>query len=149
MPTVTAVAADVSGFIMSVETATVGVFQEVFGVDKFSRKGTRNTTKRATFGSGTPTSRELESVGLLDETITLSGVLSINDPGQTILRLAAQAGTLINLQFTMDGINGYSRHFKLSDDSSDLSADSDLGDFSMSAIPKSDFTLVGTTGIYF
>lgn len=145
---VTPVAADVSGFSLSVEDpATPGSFIAVFAVDKFSRKGTRTVTKRPVFGL----SSDLESTGRLDETYTFSGVLSINDPGQKVIRDAAKAGTQVNLKFLMDGTVGYTRQFKFADDGTDFTADSDLGDFNMTASPKSDYTLVpdGATGVYF
>jgi hypothetical protein len=135
-----------SGFALLVEDpATPGTFVAVSFVERWGRRGTRTTTTRPVFGQA----EEVEISGRHRHSLSVSGMVATNDPGQTILRTAAASGASVNMKATKDGTAGYTMLASVADDSSDESADSDVGNFAFTLTGKSAPAAVGTGGSVF
>jgi hypothetical protein len=124
---------------VEIETATPGVYVAVNGVDKYSRRSGRASRKQSVFGQA----NQVSSTGVLAETITMSGITDIADPG--ILRLLAmKAGDLqSSIRIKFDGTNGYSQACKVSSLDTDADPD-DFVTFSINLETMAAAVIVGT-----
>lgn len=124
---------------VEIETATPGVYVAVNGVDKYSRRSGRSSRKQSVFGQA----NQVSSTGVLAETITMSGITDIADPG--ILRLIAmKAGDIqCNVRIKFDGTNGYTQPVKVSSLDTDADPD-DFITFSLNLETEAAAVLVGT-----
>jgi hypothetical protein len=124
---------------VEIETATPGVYVAVNGVDKYSRRSSRASRKQSVFGQG----NQVSSTGVLSETVTMSGITDIADPG--ILRLVAmKAGDLQgNVRIKFDGTNGYTQPVKVTSLDTDADPD-DFQTFSLNLETMAAAVLVGT-----
>lgn len=135
-----------AGFVLSVEDpATPGTFLLVSFVERYGRRGTRTSNTRPVFGQN----EEIETQGRHHNTVTISGIVATNDPGQTALRLKAGDGTAANIKALYDGVSGYSMVCGVTDDSSDEGADVDLGTFSFTLTAKQAPAVIGVAGAIF
>lgn len=132
-----------AGFVLSVEDpATPGTFVLVSFVERYGRRGSRTSATRPVFGQN----EEIETQGRHRNTVSISGVVSSNDPGQTILRTASANGAACNIKALRDGILGYSMVCGVTDDSSDEGADVDVGSFAYTLTAKAAPVSVGAGG---
>lgn len=124
---------------VEIETSTPGVYVAVNGVDKYSRRSGRASRKQSVFGQA----NQVSSTGVLAETITMSGITDIADPG--ILRLIAmKAGDIqANVRIKFDGTNGYTQPVKVSSLDTDADPD-DFVTFSLNLETEAAAVLVGT-----
>lgn len=124
---------------VEIETTTPGVYVAINGVDKYSRRSSRASRKQSVFGQG----NQVSSTGVLSETITMSGITDIADPG--ILRLVAmKAGDLQgNVRVKFDGTNGYTQPVKVTSLDTDADPD-DFQTFSLNLETMAAAVLVGT-----
>jgi hypothetical protein len=124
---------------VEIETATPGVYVAINGVDKYSRRSSRASRKQSVFGQG----NQVSSTGVLSETVTMSGITDIADPG--ILRLIAmKAGDLQgNVRVKFDGTNGYTQPVKVTSLDTDADPD-DFQTFSLNLETMAAAVLVGT-----
>lgn len=143
---VTIAVAALAAPIPSGATSSFSLFVLVSFVERYGRRGTRNSNTRPVFGQ----QEEIETQGRHRNTVTASGIVSVNDPGQVILRARAGDGASANIKALKDGTNGYTMVVGVTDDSSDESADVDLGTFSYTLTAKGSAPiLVGAAGALF
>lgn len=100
---------DGSTVTIEVETAVPTVFVQLLGVDRYSRKSGRASTKRSVF----MVANQVKSTGALDEQVTLAGLVDPADPG--LLRILAMkaADTSVLFKFTHNGTDGYKQLIKV------------------------------------
>lgn len=129
--------------VIQIETATPGTFVNVNGIDRYSRKSGRSTTKKAIFMQ----SLQVKSTGPLDESVTISGIVDPADAG--LLRALAVKATdsNINWQFLYDGTNGYKQLFRITDLSSDATPEGYIA-FSATLEAEANAATVGTGPIF-
>jgi hypothetical protein len=131
-----------TGLIAAGNTSSYSTFMLVSFVERYGRRGARTSATRPVFGQ----TEELETQGRHRNTVSVSGVVSANDPGQVILRARAADGAACNIKALKDGISGYTMVCGVTDDSSDEGADVDLGTFSFTLTAKSAAVSVGVAG---
>jgi hypothetical protein len=124
---------------VEIETSTPGTYIAINGVDKYSRRSGRASRKQSVFGQV----NQISSTGVLAETITLSGITDIADPG--ILRLLAmKAGDLQgSVRIKFDGTNGFTQPVKVTSLDTDADPD-DFQTFSTNLETMAAAVLVGT-----
>lgn len=88
---------------LKVETVTPGVFVEMYGSNSYSRTSTRNSTTTPLF----MINNSVRSIGPLNESVQVDGVVDPADAGFNRLIELHEAKELANIQFLFDGINGY------------------------------------------
>jgi hypothetical protein len=124
---------------VEIETAVPGTYVAINGVDKYSRRSGRASRKQSVFGQA----NQVSSTGVLAETITMSGITDIADPG--VLRLLAmKAGDLQgSIRVKFDGVNGYTQPVKVTALDTDADPD-DWQTFSTNLETMAAAVLVGT-----
>lgn len=142
-PAATSIAvAALSGPVTAGATSSFSNFVLVSFVERYGRRGTRNSVTRPVFGQA----EEIETQGRHRNVVSVSGIVSVNDPGQVILRARAADGAACNIKALKDGISGYTMICGVTDDSSDEGADVDLGTFALTLTAKSAPVSVGVAG---
>ncbi|MGI8765705.1 MAG: hypothetical protein ACR2KM_04205 [Gemmatimonadaceae bacterium] len=124
---------------LQVETATAGTFVNIGGMDTYSRKSGRSSTKKALFMRAT----QVKSTGPLDETINMAGLFDPTDAGQLRVLALKASNTAFNIKVTFDGTNGYSQSVLCGSGDSDFKPD-DFGNISFAFEANDNAVMVGT-----
>jgi hypothetical protein len=101
------------------DPATPATFLPVNDLNRFSRRTTRSTTRTRVFMRANP----YVNRGAREFTVTISGFLSIGDPGQDALRAAMNTDVPVKLKVMPDGVNGFTQDFYVGNQGADASPD--------------------------
>lgn len=127
-----------TGITLSVEGSTAGTFIPIEGMDTYSRKSGRNSTKKSIFMRAT----QVKSTGPLDETINMSGLFDPLDPGQLAVLAKKAANTQFNIQITFNGTDGYTQLVQCANGDTDFKPD-DYGNISFVFEAEDDAVIAG------
>lgn len=127
-------------FLLEVETAVVGTFVPLLGMDEWEQNDSQTIDTFPTFGASTPLGIPTPP----DISFTISGFFDPVDPGQVRLRAIARARTTILINVLHDGTNGYSQVVRVGSRSTGASATGGPQTQSFEFAPVGDPVVVGT-----
>ncbi|HEU4588139.1 MAG TPA: hypothetical protein VFS11_05810 [Gemmatimonadales bacterium] len=125
--------------VITVSTTSGGTYSPISDLDNYSFGNKRNTTKRSRFQNAT----QLTVSGSTDRTLTLSGMNSVGDTGQGVLKAAFTSQDDVFIKLLPDGTNGWTIQGKVSDASYSGKPD-DAGEASFEISISEDPVEVGT-----
>jgi hypothetical protein len=88
--------------VISVSTTSGGTYSVISDLDSYSFSNKKSTTKRSRFQNAT----QLTVNGATDRTLTLSGMNSVGDTGQDILKAAFESQADVFVKLLEDGTTG-------------------------------------------
>lgn len=125
---------------LEVEGATPGTtWIQVDGIDNYSRKSGRASTKKSVFMRAT----QVKSTGALDETITMAGLFDPTDPGQLKIQAKKATNTPFLVRITFDGTNGFTQLVRCGNGDSDFKPD-DFGTVSFTLEAEDSAVIAGS-----
>lgn len=88
--------------VISVSTTSGGTYSVISDLDSYSFSNKKSTTKRSRFQNAT----QLTVNGATDRTLTLSGMNSVGDTGQDMLKAAFESQADVFVKLLEDGTTG-------------------------------------------
>lgn len=91
----------------------------VNSISRYSKRGTRPTTRTAVFQRSTP----LTLAGTREQGFTLTGILNLGDAGQGVLFTAEQNNVSCFVTVQPDGTNGFEQEVEITSNNHDADPD--------------------------